>query len=142
SVFAYFATAYLLVDAYGAIELAIANTVQFIAHTLILGFIGRKRVAGVIRQAAPTVGICLLAGGVSAGAAWLTSRGLLHLLSGRIAEISAVIFPVGLAAAIYAMWVLAAGVPEARALVNRLSGGFRPDPMSAGAAPDPPPDDQ
>jgi putative peptidoglycan lipid II flippase len=128
---AYFATAFLLVDRYGAVGLAIANSVQFISHTIILMVIARDRVRTVAGQAYIAVLVALAASGVAGAVALGVSQAVERVLSGFVAEVAAVVVPLAIAAGVYCIWVLAAGVPEARSLANRVLALRRVDRAAA-----------
>jgi putative peptidoglycan lipid II flippase len=122
SVGAYFISAWLLAERYGAVGLAISNSVQFVMHTLVLGWIARRTVTQVLRATSGSLATILAASTACGFAAWLTYRALSGSVTGRIGEVILVIAPMAIGAGIYATWVLAAGIPESRALINRAVG--------------------
>ncbi len=74
SVFAYFAVAGIVADRYGALGLAIANSAQFIAHTLILGWLARELVVRIWHRSADLI--------------LATVQGSLYLDPGGICDVS------------------------------------------------------
>lgn len=118
----YFVTAFLLVDRYGAVGLAVANSVQFIAHTIILMTIARERVSQIAARCLGAIGVAVLAASVAGAVAFGLASGIERTLSGFVEEVAAVVLPLGVAGLIYGVWVLAAGIPEARSLATRIPG--------------------
>ena len=117
---AYFAVAAALSDRYGAAGLAIANSVQFISHTLILGWLFRRRLAGIVGRYLPAL-IWATAGAIACAAtafvtAWLVRRST----SGWIDEFGAVLLPVAVGGAIYVAVIMRSGIDEVGMVTDRL----------------------
>jgi putative peptidoglycan lipid II flippase len=134
AVLVYFAVAFSLVDAFGMMGLVIANSAQFIAHTLVIWHFGRKRFGWL---ASPRLSFliprCALAAGVAAGAGWALWMVLLHVIpeTTGMADVAVrmalVVVPMLLVAAIYLPWV-ARLCPREVAMIRtavgqRLPGG-------------------
>ena len=128
AVLVYFAVAFSLVDAFGMMGLVIANSAQFIAHTLVIWHFGRKRFGW---SASPRLRFliprCALAAGVAAGAGWALWVGLIHItpratgmadIAIRIALVGA---PMLVVAAIYLPWVSRL-CPNEVAMIRRAVG--------------------
>jgi putative peptidoglycan lipid II flippase len=130
SVCAYFACAFLLADRFGAVGLATANSVQFIAHTFILAGLARKRVARIVGTTWRAIGVIMAASTASAIGAFASARAVDAVVSGQIGEVVVVVVPAGIGTVIYAAGVLMAGVPEAQEIRNSLMTltGLRPRP--------------
>ncbi|HEV2073220.1 MAG TPA: murein biosynthesis integral membrane protein MurJ [Thermomicrobiales bacterium] len=134
AVLVYFAVAFSLVDAFGMMGLVIANSAQFIAHTLVIWHFGRKRFGWL---ASPRLSFliprCALAAGVAAGAGWALWMGLVHLVpeTTGMADVGVRMALVGgpilLVAAIYLPWVARLCPREVAmirtAIAQRLPGG-------------------
>jgi putative peptidoglycan lipid II flippase len=120
SVGAYFMAAGLLADRYGAAGLAVANSVQFIAHTLVLGWIARQRVRRILGR---VTDLALVAAGAAVAAAivaWLCYRAIGAVTGGVVEQFGAVLVPGGLAAAIYLAALSAKRVPEIALIQDRI----------------------
>ena len=76
SVGAYFVAAALLANRYGAVGLAIANSAQFVSHTLVLGWIARKRVARVWDQFSGLLALTFAGSVACAAVAYISYRGI------------------------------------------------------------------
>ena len=117
----YFAVAAVVAGRYGALGLAIANSVQFVVHTLILGWLGRSLLAGFWRRFAGLLGLCGGAAAVCAAVA-LAAVGLsrLALADGAARELIEVSTAAALGGAAYAAILWRARVPELTAIAHRL----------------------
>lgn len=118
---AYFATAALLSDRYGAAGLALANSVQFIAHTLVLGWLFRRRLVGIVAAYLPALrwaaGGAVLCAGTAFLTAWLVGRAT----TGVIDEFGSVLLPVTVGGAIYLAVMLRSGIDEVAMVTDRLA---------------------
>ena len=117
----YFVVAAVVADRYGALGLAIANSVQFVVHTLVLGWLGRSLLAGLRRRFAGLLALCGGGAGLCAAAA-LAGLGLTRLVlpSGAIRDVVELVVAASAGAAAYAGVLWTARVPEIAALVARL----------------------
>ena len=120
SVGAYFVAAAALADRYGAEGLAIANSAQFVTHTLVLGWIARDRLARIAPAVADLGKTVIVGATLSAAVAWACYRGVSAATSGVFEEFGAVLVPGGLAAAIYLSILMARNVPELEVIGHRL----------------------
>jgi putative peptidoglycan lipid II flippase len=120
SVGAYFVAAALLADRYGAAGLAIANSAQFVTHTLVLGWIARERIGRIWQQFAGLLG--MTAGGSLACAvvAYLSYRAISGMTSGIVREFGAVLIPAALGGGVYLAVLAAARVPEIHLIKDRV----------------------
>jgi putative peptidoglycan lipid II flippase len=121
SVGAYFLAAGALANRYGAAGLAIANSAQFVTHTLVLGWIARARIRGVLGGVRDLAPIAVAAAVAAAAMAWLCYRGISVATSGDIEEFGAVLIPGGLAAAIYLVALIVGRVPELAIIQERIA---------------------
>lgn len=118
---AYFVTAAAVSDRYGAAGLAIANSVQFIAHTLVLGWIFRRRLEGIAGRYWPTLRWSVIGGAACAASALVLSWGVQQVSSGLAGEFGAVVLPVAMAAAVYLAVMTRSGVDELTMVTGRLA---------------------
>jgi putative peptidoglycan lipid II flippase len=118
---AYFATAAGLSDRYGAAGLAIANSVQFIAHTVVLGWLFRRRLAGIVADFLPALRWATVGAVLSAGAALLTAWGVRGATSGVVDEFGAVLVPIAVGGATYVAVMMRSGIGEVGMVTDRLT---------------------
>ena len=117
----YFATAGTLADRYGALGLAIANSAQFILHTLVLAYLARRLLARFAGRMGGFLVRCGTAGVLSAAIA-----GLLVLLVRELDATSlageglAVVLPSAAGGAVYLAMLRYWRVPEAEALMSKV----------------------
>lgn len=121
SVFAYFAVAGVVADRYGALGLAIANSAQFIVHTVILGWLARALVRRIWRKAADLVQVTVASTIASTVGAYIALVFVRSLGSGFAIELVSVVVPVGVAATTYTILMGRSGLPEVELLARRLS---------------------
>lgn len=111
AVLIYFAVALSLVDVFGMMGLVIANSAQFIAHTIVIAYFGHKRFGWIatprLRSLIPQ---CALAAGVSASVGWTLWYGMSRITpemtgAGDIARRLALVgVPMVLVALVYLPW--------------------------------------
>ena len=118
---AYFATAALLSDQYGAAGLAIANSVQFVAHTLVLGWLFRNRLSGLLARFLPALRWAGAGAILCAAAAFLTSSLVRAATSGLVNEFAAVIVPIAVGGALYLAVMTRSGIEEIDLVTGRLA---------------------
>jgi putative peptidoglycan lipid II flippase len=116
----YFVVAAALSDRYGAAGLAIANSVQFIAHTLVLGWLFRGRLAGIVSRYVPALRWAMTGAVLCAGAAFVSAWLVRQATSGLVDEFGAVLLPVMVGGAIYAAVMMRAGIDEVGRITGRL----------------------
>lgn len=116
----YFLTAAVVADQYGALGLAVANSVQFVVHTLVLGWLGRSLFAGFWERFGRLLGMCggaaALCAGVALGGLWLSRSAL---PAGTVREVVEVGAAATLGGAVYVAILWWARVPEMTAIVHR-----------------------
>lgn len=124
----YFVVALSLVDAYGMLGLVLANSIQFIAHTLIIGWLAHRGFGlSQIRRFWSTLARCAMAGAIMAVGAWLAWQGLDRLLpersgvSGLARELTLVLLPATLGAVIYVALALRLRVREVSEIVTLIT---------------------
>ena len=125
AVLVYFVVAFSLVDAFGMMGLVLANSAQFISHTLVIWYLGRKHFGWLpsprLRVLIPN---CALAAGVAASAGWALWFGLARMapevtgFGDVLLRAGLVVVPMALVTAIYVPWV-ARICPEETALIRR-----------------------
>lgn len=118
---AYFAVAAALAERYGAVGLAIANSAQFVSHTLVLGWIARGRIRRVLDQIG---GLAALTAGGSlalAAVAYGSYRVIAELTSGVVREFGAVLAPAILGGATYLAILVMGRVPEIDLIKSRVA---------------------
>ena len=117
----YFAVAAVVADRYGALGLAIANSVQFVLHTLVLGWLGRSLLAGLWRRFGRLLALCVGASAALVAAA-LVVLGLsrMALGDGTIRELVEVGGAATLGGGVYGAVLWRARVPEISAIVGRV----------------------
>ncbi len=120
SVGAYFAAAALLANRYGAVGLAIANSAQFVSHTLVLGWIARKRVVRVWDQFSGLLALAIAGSFACAAVAYISYRGIAGTTGGIVREIGAVLVPAALGGTVYLAVLLVARVPEIHLIKSRV----------------------
>lgn len=131
-VFIYFAVATILADRYGALGLAIANSAQFIGHTLILGWLARGLVASIWRRSSDLIAVAFRGALLSTAAAVAVWFVIDRLGSGLAIEVISVGLAVGAALAVYALLMRSANLPEVLLILSRVGGGrfARQDPSA------------
>lgn len=121
SVGAYFATAAALSDRYGAAGLAIANSAQFVAHTLVLGWIARGRILSIREDISGLLGWTLIGSVASAAAAYASYRTISGLGEGIAQEVANVGVPVLVGGVVYLTILGWAKVPELALVRSRIA---------------------
>lgn len=125
AVLVYFAVALSLVGSLGMMGLVLANSAQFVAHTLVIWYFGRRHFGWLpsprLRVLIPN---CALAAGVAAGAGWALWFGMSRAVP-DVAGAADVLVRIGLVgvpglvvAAIYVPWV-ARLCPDEVAMIRR-----------------------
>jgi putative peptidoglycan lipid II flippase len=117
---AYFVVAAALSDRYGAAGLAIANSVQFIAHTLILGWLFRGRLAGMMARYLPALAWAIAGAVACAAAAFVTAWVVRQTTSGLIDQFGAVVMPIAVGGLVYAVVITRSGIDEVSLITDRL----------------------
>jgi putative peptidoglycan lipid II flippase len=125
----YFLVAFTLVDAFGMLGLVLANSAQFLAHTVIIYWLARSTFGlAHERQLWRTLARCAMAGTVMAAAAWLAWQGLDRLLpaasgaTGIAREFLLVALPAGVGAAIYLVASVRLRIEEVTTLAGAVAG--------------------
>jgi putative peptidoglycan lipid II flippase len=121
SIGAYFAVAGVMADRYGAAGLAIANSAQFVTHTLVLGWIARERIGVVWDRFANLLGLTAIGSLACAAVAYGSYRVISGMTSGAVREFGAVLAPAALGGAVYLVVLTVARVPEMQMIKNRVS---------------------
>ncbi len=136
SVGVYFMFALPLVGRFEMAGLVVANSAQFIFHTIIMIVLLRRLRAGEVAanvdsRLIRTIGVCTIVGVVMAsiagGLAWLLSTGLPDggALGTLLKEMIVVLVPAGVGAAIYAAGLLAFRIEEMQTIQRRVLGVVR-----------------
>jgi putative peptidoglycan lipid II flippase len=129
AVLVYFAVALSLVDAFGMMGLVLANSAQFIAHTLVIWYFARNRfgwmAAPRLSFLIPRCALAAAAGAAAGYALWLGMDRAMPVTSGVadiVARVMLVGAPMALFAAIYLPWVARLCPAEVAALRNAVRG--------------------
>ena len=121
SIGAYFAVAGLLADRFGAAGLAIANSAQFVTHTIVLGWIARHRIGEIWNRVSYLLALTLAGSLACAGVAYLTYRLIDRVMvEGLVRQFGAVVVPAAFGGAVYLAVLLVARVPEIEMIKNRV----------------------
>ena len=122
SVGAYFVVAALLANSYGAAGLAIANSTQFIVHTLVLGWIARERIARVLEQCHALLFVTTTGAIACSAVAFVAYHLVARTTAGVIEQFGAVMLPAATGGAVYVAVLLRSSVPEIHMIKSRLAG--------------------
>jgi putative peptidoglycan lipid II flippase len=121
SIGAYFAVAGLLADRFGAAGLAIANSAQFVTHTIVLGWIARHRIGEIWNRFSNLLALTLAGSLACVGVAYLTYRLIGRVMAeGLVRQFGAVVVPAAFGGAVYLAVLLVARVPEIEMIKNRV----------------------